>query len=97
VKREPQLKVWPIDDGGPVVRGTLDVDVARAAVLKHLVDGGQIHPDDVDGYDLVVSRAGMFRWNPCRENNCWDGGGHCGHIAYVDAPGPGVWPGVLFK
>ncbi len=44
-----------------------------------------------------VSRVGWYRWNPCSRRSCEDGGGHTGHLAEVDGPGPGNWVGVRFQ
>lgn len=44
-----------------------------------------------------VSRVGWFRWNACSPRSCEDGGGHIGHLADCDGPGPGRWVGVRFE
>jgi hypothetical protein len=111
MSKSTELKAWPIEEGGVVVRGTIDPDVARPVALARLADEEHIPDsaaDDLDDFDtdIVVGltsflagtprRVGLFRWNPCHESNCYDGGGHMGHIVYVDQPQRGAFPGVYW-
>lgn len=65
--------------------------------------GPKQHPDVTDDdrrADIAVyverlrCREGWYRWNPCHELSCYDGGGHSGHLGYVKGPGRGNWRGV---
>lgn len=93
------LVVSPLYDGEFMVRGTGDVDAARAAVLEWLREDDPLmdaeeHQERVES---LAPRVGWYRWNPCNERSCFDGGGHSGHLGYVDGPGRGRWQGVLFE
>lgn len=93
-----ELKVTPIEfDGEFIVKGTQDLEVARAAVLDWLRADDPLTPEEehrerVDGF--TPHRVGWFRWNPCNENSCFDGGGHSGHLGYANGPGRGNWQAV---
>lgn len=100
------LQVAGIIEGGPVVRGTLDVDAARSALrewaaaeLANIHGDLAIESEDIPAWaaDTPVERVGLFRWNPCAPASCWDGGNHRGHLGYAEKPGRGVWQGVLFQ
>lgn len=100
------LKVTGLEEGGPVVRGTLDVTVAREALkewaaedVKSIYSDLCVPPAEIPAWAEAaeVSRVGLFRWNPCHPRNCYGSGDHIGHLGYVDAPGRGVWQGVLFR
>jgi hypothetical protein len=95
VGRMGALKVTPISDGGYVVRGTLDRYKAKRAVQRYRMTKEGEPPRYAVNIPPLV-RAGLFRWNPCSPNSCWDGGTHIGHIDYCDQRGPGVWQGVYF-
>jgi len=100
------LKVTGMEEGGPVVRGTLDVTAAREALkewatedVKSSLTNLYVTPAEIPVWadTAEVSRVGLFRWNPCHLRNCYGDGDHIGHLDYVDQPGPGVWQGVLFR
>lgn len=85
--REPRLS--PMDEGGWVVSGTLDVDLAQ------LIAAREITARDLEFSEPPgVHYVGWMRWNPCHPSSCYDGGGHHGHLEYVDGPGRGNWLGV---
>jgi hypothetical protein len=68
------------EDGWILVRrADGERDAGRAAYEGALADG--YDPDDIP--DLVLVREGSFRWNPCNEKSCWDGGGHRVHLGYA--------------
>lgn len=97
------LHVTPMDEGGYVVRGTRDPDTAREACRPHVIEDMGYSPDldppdapDKALASLGAGRPGLYRWTPCHPRSCYDGGGHRGHLQYVDRPGRGVWEGVLF-
>lgn len=90
----PELPVTTIEEGGYIVRGTVDELAAMRAVIAY-----QLAEEHRDGDSLSVpplNRVGWFRWNPCSPNNCWNGGGHTGHLDYKDGSGRGRWQGVYF-
>lgn len=95
----PELRVSTIEDDGYVVRGTMDVDMARAAVVAYRrADDAHSEEYEPEYAENVppVNRVGWFRWNPCNPAGCWNGGGHVGHLDYVDGAGRGRWIGVYF-
>lgn len=95
------LKVTGLEEGGPVVRGTLDVTAAREALREWAAVYSDLYvtPAEIPAWAVTaeVSRVGLFRWNPCHPRNCYGSGDHIGHLGYVDTPGRGVWQGVLFR
>lgn len=92
----PALPVTPLEwNEGYVVRCDPD-DVLGAMRAVHAY---RLHEqDDEPEYAVVppLHRVGWFRWNPCHESSCFDGGGHKGHLDYVTGPGRGNWRGVYF-
>ena len=92
------IVVTPVyEDGGSayLVRGTQDVDEARSAASAYLAQ--QESAAGALGLCLLTARPGLYRWNPCNENSCYDGGGHRRHLGYASRPGRGVFPGVYFS
>jgi hypothetical protein len=103
-----ELKVTPFYEGGEfTVRGTEDVDAAREAVKAWERASWAEDPDEwrtedelkerLERIDSLTPRVGWYRWNPCHESSCYDGGGHSGHLGYCDGPGRGRWRGVYFQ
>jgi hypothetical protein len=95
------IKVTPMLDGdGYVVQRTDDVDAAREAARQWERDSGEL-PEDVEEsiarIDRLTPRVGWYRWTPCNENSCFDGGGHSGHLGYANGPGRGVFRGVYLQ
>ena len=96
--KRPKLKVWEVDEDGWVVRGTRDVEVARAALARHRADDCYLLVADATGAAALYSATpGLYRWNPCSPSSCYDGGGHCGHLARAEERVAGVWQGVHFR
>jgi hypothetical protein len=100
----PGLKITRFyEENEVIVSGTADIDVARAEALAGV--RADLEEDGWDGEELVEQlrqlddlqpRVGWYRWNPCNERSCYDGGGHKGHLGYCDGPGRGRWQGVYF-
>jgi hypothetical protein len=98
------IKVTRMSDGGGyVVARTEDVDAAREAAREweRSPDGRAGDGYDaeelaavVDRIDRLTPRVGWYRWTPCNENSCYDGGGHSGHLGFAAAPARGVFRGV---
>jgi hypothetical protein len=89
-------KLWPMEGGGAVVKVD-DVEQAKTAYRDWLLVEEEWAPADIDKHlSKVTVRAGWYRWTPCSERSCFDHGNHRpGHIKYEEAPGRGVWRGVL--
>lgn len=91
------LRVRPLlDDGEFVVAGTDDEQAARAAALDYLRDDDPLD-DEAEQRERIAAlraRPGWYRWNPCHESSCYDGGGHGGHLGYAQGAGRGNFPGV---
>lgn len=101
-RKRPAVKVTPLAEEGFVVRAP-DVERAKAALAEWLGNNNDqfffsAEKDPAaaiaEYMDRHTYRAGWFRWNPCHPSSCYDGGGHCGHLMQVSAPGRGVWLGV---
>lgn len=101
--REPVVE--PIQDGefGYLVKWTLDLDVARAALYEYLVNDGLGagafgEPMEAAAYVFhqPVRRAGYWRWSPCPRTRCWceNPGGYRGHLSEAQAGGQGAFYGV---
>ena len=90
------IRVWPMDEGGVVVKTDEGVDVAKAAYAKWLRDTEEEGIDLSDSYAARMrAREGWYRWTPCSERSCYDLGNHRpGHLQYESGPGRGVWRGV---
>jgi hypothetical protein len=92
--RQAPVTVWPMEEAGPVIK-VETVDEARDAYRQWLVR----EDDTFDGLDALVDgaeyRAGWYRWTPCSERSCFDGGQHRpGHLQDATGPGRGAWRGV---
>lgn len=85
-----KIIVRPVGPRSFVVRGTLDVDLARRDLGFYLADD----PSFVDAA-FDVERVGRFRWSPCRPNFCT--GRHRMHLDPVDGTGSGTFDGVYLK
>lgn len=98
------LRVTPMADSyGYMVGGTDDVDAARTAAKEtcraDLLSDGWAEDDPglterLSSLDRMRARTGLWRWTPCNERSCYDGGGHRGHLAPAEKPGRGVFRGV---
>jgi hypothetical protein len=98
------IKVTQLRDSGDyVVARTDDVDVAREAARQWERDNAESWEyaewvqERVEAVDDLAPRVGWYRWTPCHESSCWDGGGHSGHLGYADGPGRGVFRGVYLQ
>ena len=87
------------DDGEHVfVRGTDAITKAAPAAGEFADSQLQDDRGDEPGrWTFGLVRSGWFRFNPCHESSCFDGGGHAWHIGYVDGPGRGRFKGVLLE
>ena len=87
---------WPIEEGGFLVRGTQDVELAKSETAKHLLQDDDGYTEEEVASILSSARVevGLYRWNPCGPNNCWDGGSHVGHMDKATSRGRGVFEGV---
>lgn len=93
-----------MDADGYVVQRTDDVDAARQAARewerKRCEEDGY-EPEElaevVGRIDRLTPRVGWYRWTPCNDNSCYDGGGHSGHLGYANGPGRGVFRGVYLQ
>lgn len=83
------------DSAEVIVRGTDDVEVAREYALELLAE--ELYEDAAEVVEGLRPRIGWYRWNPCHESSCFDGGGHAGHLGYADGPGRGRWRGVYLQ
>jgi hypothetical protein len=110
--RTRPIKVTPMMDGdGYMIARTDDVDAAREAARQWERDRADedAGPDGLSEWDAqyrdelvacvdrLVPRVGWYRWTPCHESSCYDGGGHSGHLGYADGPGRGVFRGVYLQ
>jgi hypothetical protein len=98
------IKVTRMAEGdGYMVARTDDVEAARQAAREHVrADAPTWYApedvqDSVDGVDRLIPRVGWYRWTPCHESSCFDGGGHSGHLGYANGPGRGVFRGVYLQ
>lgn len=97
--------VWAMEDGGAVVKTTDGPDAAKTAYKEWLTRQADSAPWadwSVNAEDIPAHVEGMtyrerwFRWTPCNPRSCYAGTQHRpGHLTYLDAPGRGVWRGVL--
>lgn len=95
-----ELKVWPIDWGSYLVRGTDDVALAQAALRDHLLEQEAeyllIDPlRNTEEAQQIIDRlrreVGWYRCNPCI---CGDS--HAFDMMEVDGPARGNFVGVFF-
>jgi hypothetical protein len=87
--------VWPMDEGGIVVK-TDSVDEARVAYWAWLVEEGELPPEAQQRADRAPVRGPRwYRWVPCSPRSCYDGGNHRpGHLEPASGPARGAWRGV---
>jgi hypothetical protein len=95
-----ELKVWPIDDGCYLVRGTDDPALAQAALRDFLVaeEGEYLIFDPLTAnaeaqtlIDRLQLRVDWYRCNPC---TCGDE--HSFDMMEVSGPARGNFVGVFF-
>jgi len=92
-----------MDSDDYMVARTEDVDAAREAARQWVRDDAAAWEDAedvrarVEHIDSLTPRVGWYRWTPCHESSCYDGGGHSGHLGYADGPGRGVFRGVFLQ
>jgi hypothetical protein len=98
------VKVTRMDEGdGYVVARTQDPAAAVTAAQQWERDNAESwdDPEDVEEWVRRITglrpRVGWYRWTPCNERSCYDGGGHSGHLGYADGPARGVFPGVYLQ
>lgn len=111
-RRPAPIKVVRMVEGdGYVVARTDDVETAREAARQWERDravedagpAGLTKWDEEDRDERVASIdklrpcVGWYRWTPCNERSCYDGGGHSGHLGYADGPGRGVFRGIYLE
>jgi hypothetical protein len=83
------LPVTPIQETGWLVRHPhrlIAEAEARGSLMKYLRKVDAYEPDEATEYvaTLKINPHRVFRWNPCNQHSCYEGGGHCGHIDYLD-------------
>jgi hypothetical protein len=90
-------KVWSIGEWGDayLARGTHDVEVAKAAVVRHIIDLGEYDEEyEVPAYvDRMHADVGWWRCNPC----VCGLGPHQFDMGRVDGPGSGNFKAVYFS
>lgn len=98
------IKVTRMAEGdGYVVARTDDPAAAVAAAQQWERDNAERWEDDEDvelraaAIPELRQRIGWYRWTPCHESSCFDGGGHSGHLGYANGPGRGVFCGVYLQ
>jgi hypothetical protein len=90
-----ELKVWPIDWGTYLVRGTDDVALAQAALRDHLLENPSEFVDN-NGCQFYIDQlrpqVGWYRCNPCtcgEEHHSFD-------MMEVSGPARGNFVGVFY-
>lgn len=88
------MKVWPMDEGGPVIKAA-DLEEAKAAYADWLVREDTCGDDIADQVERATYREGWYRWTPCSQRSCYDHGNHRpGHLQTAEQGSRGAWWGV---